>query len=470
MHDLDSSYVRDQLRLRTVPLTGGARRTGDFVLYWMQSTHRLEENWALRLATLEADARGLPLLVYQGLDPTYPHASDRIHIFVMQGAREIAARAATMGYAYRFALRRRRDDDRRVVDRIAARAALVVTDLFPTAGVAERSARFASRCEVPVVAVESSAIVPSGTFPKQEYAAHTIRPKLHRLLEESLELVTDRPPRRAPKEALLRDLDVEWLDLETADVAAEVARCEIDHEVRASPHVGGLRAARDRLTTLTERTLDRYHELRREPASEGGRSMLSPYLHFGQISAAEIARAVLARRSEGMASFLDELLVWRELALNFCLRNPRHTQLRALPAWAVASMTAHRDDEREHIYTLAQLERAGTHDELWNAAQRELLREGTMHNAVRQLWGKSVVTWTRRHGDALRHLIHLNDRWALDGRDPNSYLNILWCFGMFDRPFPERPVWGMIRPMSLERARKKFDAAAYVSRWSAPAA
>ena len=177
-HSLDSEFVREQLELRAVPLAKRAPTQGEYVLYWMASTQRFEENWALRFATLEADRLGLPLLIHHGLDPSYPYASDRVHAFVLQGARELAARAREMGLAYRFALRRTRDDDRRVVDRIASRAALVVTDLFPTAGVLERTLRFADRVACRVVMVDSVGIAPAAEFPREQSAAFQMRARL----------------------------------------------------------------------------------------------------------------------------------------------------------------------------------------------------------------------------------------------------------------------------------------------------
>ncbi|MEQ1693054.1 MAG: deoxyribodipyrimidine photo-lyase, partial [Gemmatimonas sp.] len=202
-HRLDSDYVRDQLVARTVDLNGKRYQPeGAFVLYWMQTTHRLDENWALRAAIRTADRVNLPLVIHQGLDPTYPYAADRHHTFILQGARDTSRRARELGLQHQFVLRRRRDDDRRVVDRLAALAYVVFTDLFPTAGVRERSARFAERVPCRVLAVDSVCTVPSGAFLKSEYAARTIRPKLAKLLDHSIEPVHDRPPRCAVSAAL----------------------------------------------------------------------------------------------------------------------------------------------------------------------------------------------------------------------------------------------------------------------------
>jgi deoxyribodipyrimidine photo-lyase len=467
-HPLGSPYVRDQLSLRTIPLNEKRLQPeGEYVLYWMQTTQRLEDNWALRMATVEADRVGKPLLIHQGLDPSYSYASDRFHTFMMEGARELAQRADTKGLTYRFALRRRRGDDRRVVDRLAARAALVVTDLFPTAGVSERSQRLAARVNCRVLAVDSVGVVPAASFHKEEYAARTIRPKLAKLLEIALEPVDDRAPKRTMSPALLASLGVDWLDIARSDIAAEVARCEIDHDVRAVATHGGLTPARARLRTFVDDGLRDYAERRRHPSDDGGSSRLSPYLHNGMISPLEVVGAVRQGAPADQAeAFLNEMLVWRELSLNFCLRNPAHGSLAALPDWVQRSMRAHADDEREVAYTLEELEGASTHDPIWNAGQRELVETGQMHNVVRMLWGKAVITWTHTYDQALARLLHLNNKYGLDGRDPNSFGGIQWCFGKFDRPFASRAVWGTIRPMSLERAHAKYDVARYITRWN----
>jgi deoxyribodipyrimidine photo-lyase len=305
-------------------------------------------------------------------------------------------------------------------------------------------------------------------LPTEEYAARTIRPKLFKVLDLALEPVRDEPPSRALPDAVWRSLDVDRLELAGADLAAEIARCEIDHAVPRAALPSGGTAARAALAAFVKDGLHGYDERRRHPSDFSATSHLSPWLHFGHIPAARVARTVLRAVSrEAAQPFLDQLVTWRELAFNFCLRNPRPMTLDALPAWVHATMRAHARDRREHTYTLEQLEHAGTYDDLWNAGQRELVQSGVMHNVVRMLWGKSVLTWAPTYADALAWLLHLNDKYALDGRDPNSVAGIQWCFGKFDRPFAERPVWGVIRPMSLERARSKYELDAYLARWGA---
>lgn len=468
MHSLESQYVRDQVSPRGARLN--EKRTnpeGRYVLYWMQSTHRLHENWALRFAILQADRLNKPLLIHQGLDPTYEHANDRIHSFILHNARQLSTRARELGFTYRFVLRHRRSDDRRVVDALAADAAMVVTDLYPTAGIAERSRRFAERAPCRVVAIESFAIIPSGLFEKEEYAARTIRPKLLPLLPHALQDVEDRPPRVHFPDAWLGDLAGTPLDLARCDISAEIAQCDIDHAVPPVATVSGYKAARARLDTFCADALANYKQRRADPNDDVGSSRLSPYLHFGQVSAAEVARTAMASGHGAEAdAFIGELVVWRELALNFCLRNPHYRTLEALPPWVHKTMAEHAADKRVATYTLAELEGAVTHEPLWNAGQREIVASGVMHNVVRMLWGKHVIQWAPSYGDALRWLVHLNNKYGLDGRDPCSFAGIQWCFGKFDRPFYTRPVLGVIRAMSLARAREKWDVDRYVARWS----
>jgi deoxyribodipyrimidine photo-lyase len=467
MHPLGSPFVRDQLAQRLARINETRLvPEGDFVLYLMQTTQRIHENWALRYATIEADRLNRPLLIVHELDCDYEHASDRMHTFALQGIRDIARDADAMGYTFRFLLRRTRGAGRRTVERLATRACLLVTDAFPTGGEAQRAARLAAAAPCRVVAVDSVGVIPAAMLPREEYAARTIRPKLAKLRDIALEAVVDRPPRREFPAALLSSLAIESVNVEQLDIASAVAGCDIDHSVPKASIDGGTRAGRARLGRFIATGLQNYSTRRGDPADPDGSSRLSAYLRYGHLSAAEVAREVLQHGPpRESTAFLDEMITWRELSLNFCIHNPAHASLEALPAWVHRSMADHEGDPRYATNSRAQLADALTDEPLWNAGQRELLETGQMHNAVRMLWGKSVILWTDTYAEALSSLIWLNDRYALDGRDPNSYSNILWCFGKFDRPFATRPVWGTIRPMSLTRARGKFDVDAYVSRW-----
>ena len=475
-HPLDSDYVRDQLVARTVDCNS-KRYTpdGGYVLYWMQSTHRLDENWALRAAIRTADRVNLPLVIHQGLDPTYPHAADRHHTFILHGARDTAQRAEALGLHYQFVLRRRRDDDRRIVDRLAAGAYAVITDLFPTAGVQARTERFAQRVSCRVLAVDSVCTVPSGTFATAEYAARTIRPKIGRLLDHALEPVADRGPRVAVTAALraqLREaIGTEPLPIATMSndaIADAIASCEIDHTVPAvSAMAGGRVAGLARLTHFVDRALPEYAARRNEAGDAEGTSQLSPYLHYGQVAGAEVVRVARASGApaESLDAFVQQVTTWRELSYNWCLRTPHFETLGALPAWIQKTMAAHVGDPRPVLYDLETLEQAATHDALWNASQRQLVDTGLIHNYPRMLWGKTVLLWTHDYEQARSWLFHLNDKYALDGRDPNSVGGIMWCLGLWDRPWGNKAIWGGIRPMVTARAKLKFDVGRYVRRY-----
>ena len=472
-HPLDSDFVRDQLVARTLDLNGKRYRSeGEYVLYWMQSTHRLDDNWALRAAIRTADRLNLPVVIHQGLDPTYAHASDRHHTFILQGARDTAREAERLGLYYQFVLRARRDDDRRVVDRLGSRAYLVFTDLFPTAGIRERSQRFAERCDCRVLAVDSVCTVPSGTFTTPEYAARTIRPKIAALLSNAIEPVIDHAPRVSVSDTLrasLRDTTrVSVCDVATMSdqVIAELVRsCEIDHRVGVVAMQGGSRAAQVRWHSFLANDLAQYAERRGEAGDTTGTSGLSSYLHYGQISAARVVRE--ARASEIPAASLDpfiqQITTWRELSYNWCVRTPAFDALSSLPAWIQRTMAEHVNDPRPVLYDLETLERAATGDELWNAAQRQLVHTGLIHNYPRMLWAKTVLLWTKDYEQARTWLFHLNDKYAIDGRDANSVGGIMWCLGLWDRPWGNKPIWGGIRPMVTSRAKFKFDVARYIS-------
>lgn len=477
-HALDSEYVRDQLVPRTVDLNGKAYNPdGEYVLYWMQSTHRLDENWGLRAAIRTANRVNRPLVIHQGLDPTYRHASDRHHTFILQGARGTARHAEQLGLHYQFVLRRQRADDRRVVDRLAARAYTVFTDLFPTAGIRERSERFAARVPCRVFAVDSVCTVPSGVFVKPEFAARTIRPKLAKLLDHAIEPVHDDLPRVAVTEALRASLretiaaggglaPLPIASMSDEALAAEVAACEIDHAVRAVALTGGSAAAAARFARFLADGLRNYDTQRNEAGNGDGTSRLSPYLHYGQIASGRMIREARAAGAAAadLEAFVQQVTTWRELAFNWCVRTRDFDQLAALPDWVQRTMAEHANDPRPQLYDLDDLETATTHDRLWNASQHELVSQGIIHNYPRMLWGKTILLWTESYEQARTWMFHLNDKYALDGRDPNSVGGIMWCLGLWDRPWGNKPVWGGIRPMVTHRAKMKFDVEGYIAR------
>lgn len=438
------------------------RENAQYVLYWAQMNRRVESNHALAFAADLANQRGLPLLFYEGLTCTYGFSSDRFHTFLLEGVPETARRVAKLGIGYVFHLRKRRADPNDALYRLAANAAAVVTDDYPAFIAAQHNRSVPSRLEIPYYAVDSSCIVPMSHFAKQEYAAYTIRPKIHKVLADYLQPV---PPIRMKRKW---NLPVSSLHCEVTEenIPALVASCEIDHSIAPSAEFrGGRNEAERRLHRFLAQNLRRYAKTSNQP-SEKSTSGMSPYLHFGHISSLEVALAAKQYADEhGLiaAEFLEELIVRRELAFNFARFGPTPDTLDALPDWARATLRKHDGDARAFVYTRDQFERAATHDALWNATQQEMLRDGKIHGYYRMYWGKKIIEWSPTHQDALDTMIYLHDKYALDGRDPNTYTNILWCFGLHDRPWTERPVFGMIRYMSLDGMKRKTDVNAYIN-------
>jgi deoxyribodipyrimidine photo-lyase len=439
-------------------------RNARYVLYWMQMFKRARYNHALDFAIKTANERGLPLVVYEGLKYYYPWANDRIHTFILQGVSEKREEFARRGIRYIFYLQRHGRDPRRTLARLANEAALIVTDDFPCFIIPEQNRRLVEQVNVPVFAVDSNGMIPVSAFEKEEYSARTIRPKIKRML--ALPFYGEYPVSPGiEREAGDLDLDCPETRVTGDNLAELVSQCDIDHSVKPSPlYSGGSRIAHERLRHFVERILPRYDELRNEPSVDGT-SRLSPYLHFGFISIFEIVAAVKASPAPERAKelFLEEAIVRRELSFNFTRHNPSYDSLDALPAWALKTMEQHKDDERPNRLSERLIERGQTYDELWNASQRELLRTGEMHNYVRMLWGKMVIEWRPSYEQAFRLLVHLNNKYALDGRNPNSYAGILWCFGKHDRAWgPERPIFGKLRYMSSRGMARKFDSRAYI--------
>ena len=438
------------------------RANAKYVLYWAQMNRRVDSNQALLFAAQLANQHALPVLVYEGLTCWYPYASDRIHTFMLEGVAETERQLKRLGIGYVFHLRKKRSDPDDAFYRLARDAAAVVTDDYPVFIAHWYNDRVPAKLEVPYYAVDASCIVPSSCFQKREYAAYSIRPKIKKLLPEYL--------RALPALRVSRRYSAAPPGFHTSvselNIARLVSGCEIDHSVRLSPVFrGGAQEARKRLTSFLRSKLRQYSNEHNEPSARAT-SELSPYLHFGQISALKVALAArdYAAKHRLMADeFLEELIVRRELAFNFA-RFADVESLESLPDWARQTLEKHARDRRDPMYTRDEFERARTHDPLWNAAQTELLLFGKIHGYYRMYWGKKIIEWSHSPEEALATMIYLNDRYALDGRDPNGYANILWCFGLHDRPWPERAIFGTVRYMSYEGMRRKTNVDAYIRR------
>jgi deoxyribodipyrimidine photo-lyase len=358
----------------------------------------------------------------------------------------------------KFVVRRGSPDD--VALGMAKDAALVVCDrgyLRHQRRWRERVAREAGRA---VVQVESDIVVPvEVASDKLETAARTLRPKIGRRRDEFLQGLSPTSPARDSRRLAISS------DIDLSDLPRLLRRLGLDRDVRPVKRLrGGSSEARRRLAAFLRHRLKGYDERRNEP-SQWHSSFLSPYLHFGQISPVEIA--LKAREAKGggkrdREAYLEELIVRRELAINFAFYNDAYDSYASLPAWARKTLKSHRDDRRQHVYTRSQLEAAETHDRYWNAAMREMIHTGFMHNYMRMYWGKKILEWSRTPEYAFRTALYLNNKYFLDGRDPNSYANVAWCFGQHDRGWPERKVFGKVRYMNDRGLERKFDMDAYI--------
>jgi deoxyribodipyrimidine photo-lyase len=449
--------------LNRVPLREGAK----YVLYWSQMNRRVESNHALAYAVQLANDRDVPLLVYEGLTYAYRGANDRIHTFVLEGVPETAASLRRLHAGYFFYLRSRRSSPNDVLYRLAADAVCVVTDDYPVFIAADHNGSVPEKIGVAYVAVDSSCVVPMSVHPKQAYAAFSIRPKIHAELPKYLTPMEPvRLKRRWSDELLPAALKELRTEVTAADTPRLVAGCEINHSVKPSiSFTGGACAAQKHLDVFLNERLSRYARDKNQP-SKRATSDLSPYLHFGQISSLEVALRTRDHAKEHKlmdGEFLEELIVRRELSFNFARFSPGVETLDILPDWCRKTMAKHASDQRPHLYSREQLETAQTGDPLWNAAQKELLLRGKIQGYYRMYWGKKVIEWTRTYEEARRLLIEFHDVYALDGRDPNTYANVLWLFGLHDRPWFERPVFGQLRYMSFEGMRRKTDIAAYIN-------
>lgn len=478
------SYNQARLRrLNACP----TRTDGAYVLYWMQAYRRLARNHALDYALRCAGELRRPLVVYEGLRLDYPWASQRLHRFVLEGMVDNARAAEGLGVNYWPFVETAEQPARGLVHRLAERAAVVVTDDFPCFIVPGHSEALARRTATPVFAVDGNGIVPLSLLGPPVFAAAHLRPRIHKAFAEAwlhraAKRVRPGKEAQAPVEPPFpvwpaRDIDALLSVLPLGATVPPVA---------ATP--GGSTAAKARLSSFLTRRLPGYSEQRSEPTSPaaGRASGLSPYLHFGHLSIEEVVEKALATtgkwspeelrvhnrgKREGyfgddadVNAFLDEAITWRDVGYHWHSSRSQdtHSLATALPPWALGTLHAHAADPRSHVYTAEEWEAGATHDPLWNAAQRELVATGTIHNYLRMLWGKKVIEWSRTPDEAYATLVHLNNKYALDGRDPNSYTGILWCFGLFDRPWaPERPVLGTLRYMSSENTARKFKLGPY---------
>ena len=421
------------------------------VVYWMSRDQRVNDNWALLFALELAQTNDSPMGVAFCLSPQFLGATSRQYHFMLRGLKEVEQNLKHLNIPFFLIHGNPEKEIPYFLNNNDACA--LVSDFSPLRINRDWKKKVAEQVEVSFYEVDAHNIVPCWfASPKQEWAAYSFRPKVHRLLAEFLEEFPVPQKHPFPWKA---DVENDWQAAERsvkADAFSKVNWIE-----------PGESEAREHLAYFVNQKLSRYDSDRNDPTLEG-QSNISPYLHFGQISAQRVALQVLATMQEP-SSFLEELVVRRELADNFCYYNAHYDQFDGFPNWAKETLREHQKDRREYIYTLKEMEAAQTHDDLWNAAQMEMVHKGKMHGYLRMYWAKKILEWTQSPQDALQVAIYLNDRYELDGRDPNGYTGIAWSIGgVHDRAWKERAIFGKVRYMSYKGASGKFDVKAYIQK------
>ena len=470
---------------------------GRYVLLWLQAVRRLHSSHALDYALHLCQHYKKPLVVYEGLKLDYPWANARHHTFMLEGMRDTAATAARLGVAHWPFVETPDQPGRGLVARLAADSVAVVTDDSPAFIVPGHNRALAAKSPVAVYLVDGNSVAPLALLGDRPVsAAAHLRPRIHAQFPEAWANRAAAEPDvpKVARSSLAPPFEA-WLA--PKNLAAYVAKLPIDQNVPPVPGVvGGTVAGRAVLAEFVAEKLPRYANGRNQPddPARGAASRLSPYLRYGHLGIEDVIDAVLGSlggwspaeinpkakgkrddfycRDANVNGFLDEAVTWRDVGRQFFFAgagsvvppsadgSPPFPDV--LPAWARETLYKHARDRREHLYAPEQFEAADTHDPLWNAAQTELVKTGRIHNYLRMLWGKKVLEWSETPAEAYRVLEHLNNKYALDGRDPNSYTGILWCFGLFDRPWPpERPVFGTVRYMSSGNTARKFKLAGY---------
>jgi deoxyribodipyrimidine photo-lyase len=466
-----------------------------FVLYWMIAARRPSWNFALDRAVALALELGKPLVILEALEADYPWASDRLHRFVIDGMRDNAAVLRSAPVTYYPYVEPAAGEGRGLLEALAAAACAVVTDDFPCFFLPRIVAAGAARVAVRMEAVDGNGLLPLAAADRAFTTAASYRRYVQRVVADQLRHLPRAEPFAAAPLARLsglpRAITSRWARVPEALLQGDPSLLQtlpIDHAVPPAAMPGGAAAGARALDAFVSRKLAGYGELSNQPEADQT-SRLSPYLHFGHVSAHQVFDRVVSherwstRRLAGRPAtgaregwwgvsasaerFLDQLVVWRELGYNMCAQRPGdYDRFESLPEWARDTLRTHRRDRRPHLYDAGALERGATHDALWNAAQHQLLREGWMHGYLRMLWGKKILEWSRTPQDALDRMAAIMNRWALDGRNPNSYSGYFWTLGRYDRPWPERDVFGTVRYMSSANTARKLKVKAYIERYA----
>ena len=463
------------------------------VLYWMTSARRLGFNFALERAVAYARELDRPLIIFEALRCGYEHASDRLHAFVMDGMAEHARTLARGPVCYYPYVEPAAGAGSGLLPALARDACVVVADWSPAFFLPRMVASAARQVDCRMEAVDSNGLLPVAAAGRPIPMAHGFRAHLQKNLRAHLRqwpaadpLTPLRGRRRAPIPA---GIGARWPPALPSDLSrTALAALPINHGVGVTAQQGGASPARDRLEEFVAFGLPRYAAQRNQPEQDAT-SRLSAWLHFGHLSVHEVFAEVMSREkwtsrklgaasrgaregwwntSASAESFLDELVTWRELAFNTAAFLPGYDTCGALPAWARRTLETHRADPRPHLYTLQDFAAAATHDPLWNAIQRQLVRDGWFHGYMRMLWGKKILEWSDSPEAALSIMASLMNRYSLDGRGPNAWAGFAWVLGRYDRPWPEREIFGQVRYMSSANTARKLKVKAYLRQFGPP--
>jgi len=475
-----------------VPLLRVAARNGaplrperGYVLYWMIAARRTRWNFALEHAVDSAVRLGKRLVVLEALRCDYPWASDRLHQFVLDGMADNAVRLSAAGVAYLPYVEPQPNAGKGLLRALARDACLVVTDEFPCFFLPRMVEAAARQLDVRLETVDGNGLLPLRDADHAFPSAYALRRHLQKTLPAHLDDVPEADPLNVQE--LTRDASIPAVADRWPSARGALAALPIDHTIEPVAGTrGGERAGRAVLEDFVDRKLARYGDDRNQPEIDAT-SGLSPYLHFGHVSVHEVLMAVASREgwtagnlgtstaghragwwgmSASAEAFLDQVVTWREVGYNFCRQRTDFDRFESLPDWAKTTLVRHAADPRPVVYDLDSFATSRTHDPLWNAAQTQLVREGRIHNYLRMLWGKKILEWTRSPETALDVMTELNNRYALDGRNPNSYSGIFWVLGRYDRPWgPERPIFGTVRYMSSENTARKMNVKGYLRRF-----
>ncbi|MFW5946432.1 MAG: deoxyribodipyrimidine photo-lyase [Candidatus Natronoplasma sp.] len=435
-------------------LTDGEARQGNFMLYWMQRAQRAEYNHALEYAVEKANESDKPLLVYFGITDEFEEGNLRHYRFMLEGLKKTKKELDDRD----INLVIKHEHPREGIVKLAKESYLVVVDKAYMDFLRKWRGGVAEETNTPMIEVETDLVVPvEEASSKEEYAARTIRPKIEDELDKYMKEVQER-------ELINSSLELDFDSFDIDDMESALSTLDIDKSVKAVERFkGGTSEAKKHLEEFLDHKLGGYGDHSNDP-SKDYLSDVSPYLHFGQISPLYVALKVREKGGPGMDEYLEQLIVRRELAYNFVYYNDNYRSLACLADWAKKTLEKHEEDEREYVYSRDEFEKAETHDEYWNTAQEEMLKTGKMHGYMRMYWGKKILEWSESPEEAYETALYLNNKYELDGRDPNGFAGVAWCFGKHDQGWKEREVYGKVRYMNANGLKRKFDIERYVEK------